>query len=71
MLAQVPAVTGNLPHVTESWEHLLWGLWLSGLRLSEALELSWDDPHKIRVDLTTYRHPMLVLPGASHPVPNK
>lgn len=65
MLAQVPDVTGNDPTVTASWEHLLWGLWLSGLRLSEALELSWDDPHKIRVDLTTYRHPMLVLPGAS------
>lgn len=65
MLAQIPDVTGNDPNVTASWEHLLWGLWLSGLRLSEALELSWDDPHKIRVDLTTYRHPMLVLPGAS------
>lgn len=53
-------MTGNIPYVSDSWTHLLWGLWLS-----EALELSWDDPHKIRVDLTTYRHPMLVLPGAS------
>lgn len=65
MLAQVPTVAGNDPKVVSSWEHLLWGLWLSGLRLSEALELSWDDPHKIRADLTSYRHPMLVLPAAS------
>ena len=27
----------------EKWEQLLHGLWLSGLRLSEALALSWDD----------------------------
>jgi integrase len=32
-----------LPEVVASWEHLLWGYWLSGLRLSEALTLQWDD----------------------------
>lgn len=41
-----------------SWRHLLRGLWLSGLRLGEALNLSWDEPHKLHVVLNG-RRPML------------
>lgn len=41
-----------------SWEYLLRGLWWSGLRLGEALQLHWTDESKPRVDMT-YRHPML------------
>jgi len=33
------------------WERLLWGLWWSGLRLEEALTLTWDNPHAPYVDL--------------------
>ncbi len=45
--------------VAASWKHLLRGLWLSGLRLGEALELWWDErPDKISVDLES-RRPML------------
>lgn len=44
------------------WKHLLRGLWLSGLRLSEAMLLTWDDQTKLRVDLTG-RRPMLIIPA--------
>ncbi len=43
-----------------SWRRLLMGLKLSGLRLGEALGLSWDDETKIMVDLTGKR-PMLQI----------
>jgi len=44
--------------VAESWRHLLRGLYLSGLRLGEALNLWWDDrPDRIAVDLSG-RRPM-------------
>jgi integrase len=42
----------------KSWQHLLRGLWLSGLRLGEALELWWDRDDKLTVDLSG-RHTML------------
>ena len=46
------------PEAVESWRHLLRGLWWSGLRLGEALNLYWDRPDKLCVDLTGKR-PML------------
>lgn len=42
----------------ELWKRLLRGLWLSGLRLSEALQLSWDADAAITVHLSG-RYPML------------
>jgi len=36
----------------EKWQRLIEGLWLSGLRLGEALQLSWDDDAEITVVLT-------------------
>lgn len=51
----------NFPaDVVESWRHLLHGLWLSGLRLGEALRLSWDDRQFICVDFTG-RRPMFLI----------
>lgn len=44
--------------VVASWTHYLRGLWLSGLRLSESLELYWDRDDKLCVDLSGKR-PML------------
>lgn len=35
-----------------AWRHMLTGLWLSGLRISEAIRLTWDDPESTRVDLS-------------------
>jgi len=43
--------------VVASWRHYLRGLWFSGLRLSESLELRWDDG-PMAVDLKG-RRPML------------
>ncbi len=43
--------------VIASWQRLLHGLWLSGLRLGESLNIWWDDDTKLCVDLTG-RRPM-------------
>ena len=48
--------------IAPSWEHYLNGLWLSGLRLKESLELSWDDEGKLCVDLSG-EHPTLQIPA--------
>lgn len=38
------------PSDPEPWRELLQGLWLSGLRLGEALQLSWDEEAPLSVD---------------------
>lgn len=48
MIAKVPDKRKREP---EKWKVLLRGLWLSGLRLGEALTLSWDDESPISVSL--------------------
>ena len=48
---------------TPSWRHLLEGLWASGLRLGEALDLWWDRDDRLCVDLSGKR-PMLRIPAA-------
>jgi integrase len=49
MLESVPAVVG-VEHAGP-WRHLLRGLWLTGLRLGEALELDWVDDSRLAVEL--------------------
>ncbi len=56
MLAAVPKVCGK-KHAF-SWRFLLIGLWYSGLRISESLELYWDREDKLSVDFSGKR-PML------------
>ncbi|QDT44283.1 site-specific tyrosine recombinase XerC [Gimesia alba] len=56
MLSAVPSVCGEKQ--TESWRFHLRGLWCSGLRLTESLELYWDREDKLSIDLTG-RRPML------------
>lgn len=51
--------------VAECWMRFTKGLWLSGLRLSEAIKLHWQDP-PIRVDLDTGRHPRLRFQAEGH-----
>ncbi len=46
-----------------TWKHYLRGLWTSGLRLAESLELCWDRDDKLCIDLTGKR-PMLRIPAA-------
>jgi len=56
MLEKVPAVVGFDREA--SWTHLLWGLWLSGLRISEAYALTWDQGGGLSVDMDG-EHPKL------------
>lgn len=58
ILNAVPDVVFNK---SPEWRHLIEGLYLSGLRLGEALSLSWDLPDTIRVDLSG-EYPMLNIP---------
>jgi integrase len=58
MLAVVPEVVGD--QAAPAWRHYLRGLWVSGLRLAESLELYWDREDKI--------HPILPKPGKGLPV---
>jgi integrase len=44
------------------WQHFYEGLWWSGLRLGEALELYWDRDDKLCIDLTEGR-PLLRIPA--------
>lgn len=48
ILAAVPSIVGD--ERAPSWIHFIEGLWWSGLRLSEALELYWDRDDKLRID---------------------
>jgi integrase len=45
-----------------SWRFLLRGLWASGLRLGESLNLTWDDDRKLKLQLAG-RFPMLWIPA--------
>ena len=60
MIEKVPEVVGDA--AAESWRHYLRGLWWSGLRLAESLELFWDRDDKLCVDLAG-RFPMLQIPA--------
>ena len=62
MLSNAPKVVGK--NQVESWKFLLKGLWWSGLRLGEALKLSWDNPKDLMVDLSGKR-PFLRIQGES------
>jgi len=49
LLAKVEDVVG--PQCAPSWHFFLWGLWWSGLRLEESLELWWDRDDRLSVIL--------------------
>ena len=60
MIEKVPEVVGDA--ASESWRQYLQGLWWSGLRLAESLELYWDRDDKLCVDLTG-KFAMLQIPA--------
>ena len=60
ILEKVDAVVG--PDVGPSWVYYLHGLWVSGLRLEESLDLWWDRDDRLCVDLAGKR-PMLWIPA--------
>lgn len=51
------------PKDWRQWVRFYRGLWLSGLRLDEAVKLSWTDP-PLRVDLDGGKYPRLVIHAA-------
>jgi len=60
MLDKLPTVVGE--KARPSWRHFLNGLWWSGLRLDESLELWWDREGRLCVDLSN-EHVMLRIPA--------
>jgi integrase len=56
----VEAAAEFRPSDSAAWVRLLRGLWLSGLRLGEALALSWDAGAAFAVD-TTGKRPVFVI----------
>jgi integrase len=59
MLAKVGEVVGN--EAAPSWVRYLQGLWWSGLRLSESIDLYWDRADRFCVDLSGKRPMLRVL----------
>lgn len=53
--AMLGATAAVRSHDAELWQHYLNGLWLSGLRLTESLILSWDEESPFTVDLSGRR----------------
>ncbi len=65
--AEFQAILNAIPEIVgaeraPSWRHLIEGLWWSGLRLGEALELTWDREDRLCVDLSAGR-PMFRIPA--------
>ena len=60
LLEVVPEIVGK--ENAKQWIFYLWGLWLSGLRLSESRELYWDRQDKIHLTKSG-RYTMLKIPG--------
>lgn len=60
MLAAVPEIVGQEP--APQWTFYLRGLWSSGLRLAESLELYWDRQDKLH-PTKSGRYPMLRIPA--------
>jgi integrase len=60
MLEQVEPSVGSA--AASDWRFYLQGLWTSGLRLAESLELYWDRQDKLH-PLLTGRYPMLRIPA--------
>lgn len=54
----------RIESIERSWSHLLRGLWWSGLRIEESLNLTWDVPDTIRID-TSGRFVMLRINAAN------
>jgi len=60
MLDKTESVVGA--EFAESWRYYLTGLYLSGLRLAESLQLTWDDPSTMHVISLDLGHPRIHVP---------
>ena len=68
MLAKTKAVADQLetehrPMVIASWRFYLRGLWHSGLRREESIDLHWTDRSRLCVDDLDCDRPMIWIPG--------
>lgn len=61
MVSAVESVVGN--YAAASWERLLRGLWLSGLRIGEAIALRWERGPWPSVDIADPSRPIMVISG--------
>lgn len=55
----------KLARCASAWQYLLRGLYFSGLRLGEALELSWDSDAAIHIHDIQKRRPMLAIAASA------
>jgi integrase len=62
LLDSVELVVGST--AKESWTHLIRGLWQSGLRLDEIMNVSWDIPNTITPEWPKGKFPILKIPAA-------
>ena len=62
MVAATSEVVGE--EASESWIHILRGLWESALRIEELMHVSWDTPGTIRPQWNDGQHPVLEIPAA-------
>lgn len=62
LLESVELVVGQV--AKDSWTYLIRGLWQSGLRLDEIMNLSWDIPSTISPEWPEGKLPILKIPAA-------
>ena len=48
----------------DSWNHVLLGIWESGLRIGEVMQVSWDDPNCIMPVWSRGSAPVLSIPAS-------
>ena len=63
MLDATEEVVGS--ESAESWRFLLEGLWWSGLRLGEAMNLTWQPSDTLFVDFESGKYPMFRINGSA------
>ena len=51
------------PTIVASWRFYLEGMWTSGLRLEESMELHWTDRARLCIDDLNGDRPMIWIPG--------
>lgn len=51
MLDKTAGIVGG-EELAIGWKRSMRGLWFGGLRLSEAIDLSWDEPDRLQVDVS-------------------
>jgi integrase len=57
-----PVAAAEREEAIAAWKFYLRGLWASGLRLGESMDLDWERPDRLRVDMDGKR-PMLHIPA--------